>query len=544
MPDTPRANLGFSMLGAASLVLCLSAPLLAQSTPPADPQTTETSPADPQAPAQLSEQDQQADERVSAKLGVIFAQIDALQSVEWRVRGGLVTLTGEASAASARLRAEEIAAKLEGVLAVQNLIVLTEQPLPQDANKEVVISPEAADLALQDRLKGIFGNIEGLERVKVSVDSGIVKLSGEVTETEERAQAKELATKIDGVVHVVNKIELPTQITERVKPAWGQVQKLITKSVNALPLLIIAAIILVLSVIISSRLRKWDMPYRKLEGRPLVRQLVKQVVGTVVLGLGVLLALEILDVTAFIGALLGTAGLAGLALGFAFQDIVENYLSSVMLSARQPYRKGDSIKINDHTGKVVRMTMRDTVLMTFDGNHVRIPNAQVFKSVITNFSHNPRRRFQFSVGVGTQESLLDAQRIGLKTLQDIPGILHDPSPYMVIDSLGDSSVVCIFYAWLDQRETDFQATRSEAIRRIKVRFEAEGFDLPEPIYRLNLLHPLFPGAGPEASIQAEQEPQKPADPVEDSTFLTSINEDEHLDEQLRHTDDREQEDLL
>ncbi len=492
----------------------------------------------PPAPAYLSH-----DEQITQHIGELFGQFEGLKSVEFKVRAGLVTLTGAVSALEQRQQAERIASKVEHVLAVQNLIQVQESAVPQETSNsksQAEVADEEAQ-ALKENLEDIYSEVNGLSDVKVKVKSGIVTLTGEVLGEDERTQAAELTQKVDGVLYVVNDLSIPTEISERVRPAFSQAKTIVAKVVAALPLLLIALVLLVITWTVSGAVKRWDWPYRRLEGRPLIRELVRQVVSTAVLILGLLLIFELLDITAVVGALLGTAGIAGLAIGFAFQDIVENYLSSLMLSARQPYKKGDVVQIGDQTGKIVRMTMRDTVLMTFDGNHVRIPNAQVFKSVLTNYSHNPRRRFTFNVGIGTKENLLEARRIGLEAIASIDGVMKDPAPFMTIDELADSSVVCAFYGWVDQREHDWVAMRSEAIRRVKVRYDKEGFDMPEPIYRLQITEHAMAGDEEEEQVESSK---RPAEPLEDTTMQDSINEDKNLDQQLESGDDREKENLL
>ena len=95
--------------------------------------------------------------------------------------------------------------------------------------------------------------------------------------------------------------------------------------------------------------------------------------------LGLVAALQILEATALLGAVLGGAGVIGIALGFAVRDTVDNYVSSLMLSLRQPFRANDHVVIEGHEGRVIRLTSRATILMTLDGNHLRIPNSTVFK---------------------------------------------------------------------------------------------------------------------------------------------------------------------
>src|SRR5690606_21022551 len=117
----------------------------------------------------------------------------------------------------------------------------------------------------------------------------------------------------------------------------------------------------------------------------------------------------------FVGALFGAAGVAGIILGFAFREIIENYLASILLSLRRPFSTGDHVVVATHEGKVIRLTSRDTILMTLEGNHLRLPNSVVFKAEILNFSRNPLRRFDFSVGLGVDEDISSAIALGRDT---------------------------------------------------------------------------------------------------------------------------------
>jgi small-conductance mechanosensitive channel len=196
--------------------------------------------------------------------------------------------------------------------------------------------------------------------------------------------------------------------------------------------------------------------------------------------------LEILDATALAGAIIGVAGVAGIALGFAFRNIVENYLAGILLSMRNPFSTGDAVEIDGFQGKVVRLTSRDTVLMTFDGNHLRIPNSKIITSVLINFSRNPLRRFDFAIGVSTELDLVAVHNLGMEILDSMTSVLENPGPNIIIEALGDSTVNMRFFAWIDQRESGFGKTKSEAIRLVKDAFDQAHFDMPEPTYRVQL----------------------------------------------------------
>ena len=222
---------------------------------------------------------------------------------------------------------------------------------------------------------------------------------------------------------------------------------------------------------------------------PFLKELARTTTRWLTTSIALLIALEILDATAVVGAMLGTAGVIGIALGFAFKDTLENYLAGVLMSVRQPFAPHDLVVIDGQEGTVVALTSRATILMTPDGNHLRLPNALVFRSVMLNYTRNPSRRFEFDVGVGVQEDLIQAQLIGTEELQRLAGVMDDPPPRALIQTLGDSNVQLRFRGWVDQRTHDFWTVRSEAIRVVKLSLEAAGMDMPEPIYRVQLSEP-------------------------------------------------------
>ena len=128
--------------------------------------------------------------------------------------------------------------------------------------------------------------------------------------------------------------------------------------------------------------------------------------------------------------------------------------------------------------------------MTLDGNQLRIPNAEVFKGTILNYTKNPERRFTFELGVDANDDPLAAIKVGLDAIDTLAFVLDEPKAIAVITNVGDSNIVLEFQVWVDQSETDFAKARSIAIRETKHALENEGFSLPEPIYRLRFNNKL------------------------------------------------------
>ncbi len=351
---------------------------------------------------------------------------------------------------------------------------------------EIKVLDAPLDQAIAARLTAITDAIAGLEAVEISVTAGVITLRGEVANAQLKQDMTAMASRLEGVVHVQNQLQEQLAVRSRLAPAVEKFREMLGTTVRMLPLLLLAILSVVLFWLAGSWLSNRSALLRRLGLSELATNLGMRFVRLIITSIGILIALELLDATALVSAMLGVAGVIGIALGFAFRNIVENYLAGVLLSTRNPFAIGDFIQVADFTGKVMRLTSRDTVLMTLDGNHLRIPNSQIITSPMTNFSRNPLRRFEFTVGVSVDLDLLLVRQLAIATLQGMPGILVEPRPRVLVLELGDSAVTVRVLAWIDQRETDFLKARSEAIRLVKTAFDQAGIEMPEPIYRIHM----------------------------------------------------------
>ena len=380
----------------------------------------------------------------------------------------------------------------------------------------IEVKDATGDVAIRERLEEIFHVVEELDSVQIEVEAGVVTLSGRLADDKVREQALALVKRTEGVVMTIDRFEEEAEVGAQLSPALAKLKEIGHKLLVKSPLIILALIVSGLFWSLGVFLYRRESWFERLNMSSLAKTLARRIVKLVVTVIGIVLALEILDATAIVGAVLGAAGLAGLAIGFAFKNIMENYLSGILLSTRNPFEIGDVVEINGKTGKVAVLTARDTVLLTPDGNHLRIPNSVVINSELLNFSRNPRRRFDFTVGVSVDLDLAEARRIGMETLEKNPGVLDDPKPMILVDSLGDSAVILKFYAWVDQRKSDFMKTESEAIRMVKVAYDEAGIEMPEPIYRVNV-----PNAGMPLPGQKRERSEESGSPDDEEGHHTS-----------------------
>ncbi|MBB4658178.1 mechanosensitive ion channel family protein [Parvularcula dongshanensis] len=375
----------------------------------------------------------------------------------------------------------------------------------------------AGDGAIEARLRDIFGALETLSGVDVAVTAGVVTLTGTVPDDAAAERAGVLATKTEGVVAVENDLTKDVTVSGRLNPAIERARELRRGVLSLLPLLAVAAVILLVAWGIGALLARQKWLWRRLGRNELIASLLARVVPLVFLILGLVVALNLLDAVAVLSAVLGAAGVLGLAVGFAIRDTIENFIASVMLSIRQPFRPKDFVDIDGREGAVVRLNSRATILMTPDGNHLRIPNAQVFKAVITNYTRNPERRFTYQLGVDANDDPLAAIGTGLATLRGLPFVLDDPAPQAWIDEVGDSNIVLTFAPWIDQDHTDFLKAKSAAISAVKTALEEAGFSLPEPIYRVRM------DQGAPTPGEAPAGPRQPRPPRAAKTSDTSVD---------------------
>lgn len=347
-------------------------------------------------------------------------------------------------------------------------------------------SDAGSDAAIASRLRRIYAQLDSLSTVRVRVAEGVVTLDGAVAEPGDLDRANEIASRVEGVVAVRNELEASVELDERVSPFLQKLTSLFRSAVASGPLLVLSLLIVTVCAGLGGWAASFSRFWRRLTPNPFVGDLLAQAVRAASLIFGVVLALNLLGATALMGTVLGGAGLLGIAIGFALRDTLENYICSVMLSLRQPFRANDHVVIDGHEGKVVRLSSRATVLMTLDGNHLRIPNLMVFKAVILNYTRNPQRRLEFDLGVDAEDDPEAAIAVGVAALAGLDFILSDPAPLGVVVTVGDSNILLKFMAWIDQADTDFLKARSGAIRASKMAIETAGFTLPEPIYRLRI----------------------------------------------------------
>ena len=356
------------------------------------------------------------------------------------------------------------------------LLVLLALSLPTLAQDSGVAQPtgtiEVEDSAKQDaaiavRIRDILGELDGYDDVTVTVSSGIVSLKGSTLDQPAISRLGELVSRVDGVVTIENNVTETTDLVERLNPAVDRFKTRMHQAIAFIPLALVALAVFTLIVFLGFFIARQKRPWDQIAPNTFIADIYRQIIRVCAIIAAIVVSLDIIGATALLSTILGAAGIIGLAIGFAVRDTVENFIASILLSMRQPFRPNDLIEINGDIGKVIRLTSRATILLSLDGNHIRIPNATVFKSRIINYTRNRSRRFQFDQTVDTSKGLGQQRRLVLEKLKALPFVLDTPAPSVWVESAGKDSATLRLSAWFDQRETDLSLARGEAIRVIR-----------------------------------------------------------------------------
>lgn len=323
------------------------------------------------------------------------------------------------------------------------------------------------DAAIAVRIRDILGELEGYGDVTVTVSSGIVTLKGSTLDQPAINRLGELVSRVDGVVTIENRVTETTDLVERLNPAVERFKSRIQQMIAFIPLALVAFAVFALIVFIGFFIARQKKPWDQIAPNAFIADIYRQIIRVSTIIAAVVVSLDIIGAAALLSTILGAAGIIGLAIGFAVRDTVENFIASILLSMRQPFRPNDLIEINGDMGKVIRLTSRATILLSLDGNHIRIPNATVFKSRIINYTRNRSRRFQFDQSIEASKGIKEQRRLVLDTLKALPFVLDTPAPSVWIDSASKDSATLRLSAWFDQRETDMSLARGEAIRIIQ-----------------------------------------------------------------------------
>ena len=232
--------------------------------------------------------------------------------------------------------------------------------------------------------------------------------------------------------------------------------------IDRLPRLLAALLFLVVTVLVARAVRRWvGRALRRTSTEPHLELLLAKLVTFAVYTAGVVVALSFAGVN--LSVLVGSLGLATVALGFALQDIVSNFAAGIVLLLEHPFTRGDYIATDGAEGTVEDIRVRATQLRSPDGQRVLVPNKQLFTNVLSNASATMRRRVEVVVELPYRQDAAKAREVLLAAAKGVDGVSEDPPPRLLTEDLGESALRLRLRFWVDPRAVDPVRVRSAVL---------------------------------------------------------------------------------
>ena len=285
--------------------------------------------------------------------------------------------------------------------------------------------------------------------------------------------------------------------------AYQRFGELVEQTLRLLPGIAIAIVVFTVFLFAARGLRKLVQNLNARRFQHNLRIVLGRLAAWGMTLLGFLLAVTIAFPSFTPANLIGALGITGIAIGFAFKDIFENFLAGILILLTEPFRIDDQIIFGQFEGTIERIETRATMIRTYDGRLVVIPNAELFKgSVIVNTAF-PIRRLEYDVVIGNGDDIAQAKRIMLDALHMLDGVEHEPAPDALLIDYADNGVKIRLRWWIaPPRRADALAIQDQVLTAIKAALTAAGIDLPYPTHQI-LLHDQTEDADGDRSRQRE-----------------------------------------
>ncbi|MET4074504.1 mechanosensitive ion channel family protein [Hymenobacter sp. UYCo722] len=268
--------------------------------------------------------------------------------------------------------------------------------------------------------------------------------------------------------------------------AWQKINQMGRDFMALLPNLLFGVVVFVVFIFIARGVQ--SLVERLVQNRgqsQSLKLLLSRLSYVAALILGILVTVTIMVPSFTPASLLSALGVGGVAIGFAFKDIFQNFLAGVLLLVTEPFRIDDQIKYKDFEGTVESIQTRATTIKTYDGRRVVIPNAELFINAVTVNTAYDKRRLQYDIGIGYGDDIGRARQLIVEAMKGVDGVLADPAPEALVVDLAGSSVNIRARWWINPpRRADIMDAQDQVLEAIKNTLTAHGIDLPFPTQQI------------------------------------------------------------
>ncbi|MUH72447.1 mechanosensitive ion channel family protein [Psychrosphaera haliotis] len=274
-------------------------------------------------------------------------------------------------------------------------------------------------------------------------------------------------------------------------PYYGLIEEKLTTwleiSIKHLPNFVVSLFIVLffslLSRVLSKTLR--SVLHKALESRQ-IADLLASIFKIIVMTVGIFVALDFIGLSGTVKSLLAGAGIVGLAIGFAFQDMTENLIAGIAMGIRKPFQIGDVIKADDVFGTVKVINLRNTLVENFYGQLDIVPNKVLFRNTLTNFNSTGERRVEVPVGISYADDIEKAADVLVEAINKKDFVKNKDETAVYAESFGDSSINLLVWAWIDYPgHVGFMQARHELVVVINKTLSDNDILIPFPIRTLD-----------------------------------------------------------
>ncbi|TGE85459.1 mechanosensitive ion channel protein [Pseudoalteromonas sp. KS88] len=263
----------------------------------------------------------------------------------------------------------------------------------------------------------------------------------------------------------------------------GWVDIVISHIPNFIVAVIIAILFSILARFLGSMIR--NILRRSLDSNQ-IADLMASIFKMIILCVGLFVALDFVGLKGTVTSLLAGAGIVGLAIGFAFQDMTENLIAGIAMGIRKPFKTGDVIKTDDVFGTVKAINLRNTLVENFYGQLNLVPNKILFRNVLRNYSTLGVRRIEVPVGISYGDDPEHAAEVIVKKINEFDFVIKQEETAVYASGFGDSSVNLLVWFWINYPgEADFMTVRHKAIVAVKQALAEADISIPFPIRTLD-----------------------------------------------------------
>ncbi|MGY3091267.1 small conductance mechanosensitive channel [Hymenobacter sp. UYAg731] len=268
--------------------------------------------------------------------------------------------------------------------------------------------------------------------------------------------------------------------------AWQKINQMGRDFMALLPNLLFGLVVFVVFIFIARGVQ--SLVERLVQNRgqsQSLKLLLSRLSYVATLMLGILITVTIMVPSFTPASLLSALGVGGVAIGFAFKDIFQNFLAGVLLLVTEPFKIDDQIRYKDFEGTVETIQTRATTIKTYDGRRVVIPNAELFINAVTVNTAYDKRRLQYDIGIGYGDDIGQARQLIIEAMKGVEGVMADPAPEALVVDLAGSSVNIRARWWINPpRRADIMGAQDRVLEAIKNTLTAHGIDLPFPTQQI------------------------------------------------------------